>query len=338
MPPGYVGKRGAQRYLAERERDRAQWLAGQITFQKAAQTWAEVTKTRVKPTSFQRYESVLVHHLLPEFGPLYIQRLRPADIQRFITQKCTELAPSTVRNSVAFVLSSVLDLAVQHEQLLRSPMPRRLIYPRQETPKVGRALTPKEVKALLEASDGPIWPILVTCIWSGMRIGEVLAMRWRHLDEAQRRYNVTETLTLDRRFQSAKTRSSAAPVALSPNLLHVLKIQQQQVARRRLQAKKWTDMDLIFPNPHGQPLTYGWVYHHFQRALQSANLGGPLRLHDLRHTTAALLAREGADIKTISEQLRHSSITITMDIYGHLYPEQRDEAVARLDRLLEMGR
>ena len=137
VPPEYTGKRGALRFLGERESQRDMIVAGQITFEQSASTWLEATKTRVKPPSWEHYDVALRNHLLPEFGSRQIQGLRPADIQQFVTKKCTRLSVSYVRDAVVFVLRNILDLAVQHEQLSRSPVPRRLIYPRQEKKRMG---------------------------------------------------------------------------------------------------------------------------------------------------------------------------------------------------------
>ena len=105
------------------------------------------------------------------------------------------------------------------------------------------------------------------------------------------------------------------------------------LAEQALKAKQWTDNDLIFPGRKGQPLYQKRVAHQLKKATESADIG-PMTLHDLRHTCASMLINEGADIKTVSEQLRHSSITITLDTYGHLYPERREEAVSKLDALM----
>jgi integrase len=336
VPPEYTGKRGALRFLGERESQRDMIVAGQITFEQSASTWLEATKTRVKPTSWEHYDVALRNHLLPEFGSRQIQGLRPADIQQFVTKKCTRLSVSYVRDAVVFVLRNILDLAVQHEQLSRSPVPRRLIYPRQEKKRMGRALTPDEAQQLLQHADPMFWPIFVTGLWSGMRIGEVLAMRWEHLDLERQRYEVWETLTQDLRFQSAKTSGSVAPVSLSPYLCTVLEDQRRQVAEWALEAKKWEENGLVFPDKKGKPLYQNRASHQLRKAAAGAKIGR-VALHDLRHTCASLLIHEGADIKTVSEQLRHSSITITLDTYGHLYPERREEIVSKLDTLMGVG-
>jgi len=333
VPPAYPGKRGAERFLIERESKKDMIAAGQATFAQVAETWVATTQGRVKPTSFIRYDLVLNKHLLPTYGDKQIQSLKPAEIQLYISRLCETLSVAYVRDSVAFVLRSVLELAVQHELLARSPVPRRLIYPRQEKRRQPHAVTAKEAKRLLEEADPLFYPIFAVGLFAGLRIGEVLGMKWEYLDLEARRYHVHETLTQQMTFQSAKTQSSNAPVALSPYLCRVLEDHQADYGQRRLAADTWGDDTLIFCDEKGRPFKQSRARNQLKRAAKFAGIEG-VGLHDLRHSCASLLVQAGADIKTVSEQLRHSSITITMDHYSHLYPEQLDAAVHKLDALV----
>jgi integrase len=334
VPPTYPGKRGAERYLVEQEAQKDMMAAGHSTFQQAAETWLSVTQGRVKPTSYDRYTQVYRTHLLPEYGPMKLTEIQPPQVQAFITEKCERLSVSTVRDAIAFVLRGMLELAVQHRLLPLNPVPKRLFYPKKRKKKrIGRALEAEQVQELLRNSDPAYFPVFCVGFFSGMRIGEIMAMRKQYLDLEARRYHVHETYTQKRTWQDAKTENSIGSVALSPYLCEMLTKHLAEVAQRQLQAGVWADETLIFPNDRGEPLLYGTIKHRLQLAARACSLG-LVNPHDMRHTLASLMISTGVNIKTVSEQLRHGSVSITWDEYGHLYPKQENEAMDKIDELL----
>jgi integrase len=97
--------------------------------------------------------------------------------------------------------------------------------------------------------------------------------------------------------------------------------------------------DYVFTAPRGGPLRRDLLFKRFVRpAIDAANLPPNLRLHDLRHSCAALLIELGAHPKAIQERLGHSSITVTMDVYGHLFPAINEALTDRLDEIFQAAR
>jgi len=333
VPPDYTGKRGALRFLSEREA--SQDRRSRLLFETAADHWLETVKVRLKQTSYAVYEQGLRLHLKPYFAGRRLDQIKPADVQQMVLDLHQGgLSVAYIRRAVVLAIRGIYDMAVQHELTTRDPSRIRLVYPKDTPRQVPMALTAEQVRALLQNLDPYWWPVFVVSVWTGMRIGEVLAMRWCYLSLDDLRYYVEETLTQDRRFTSPKNDASQAPVPLSPYVCQVLVDQRQQVAAEQLQTPDWEDNDLVFPGTKGKPRLYRVALNYFKAACRGASLPETLRIHDLRHTCASLLIAQGADVKTVSEQLRHASITITLDTYGHLFPEQRDSAVEKLDELL----
>jgi len=201
-------------------------------------------------------------------------------------------------------------------------------------------LRPDEARKFLSAVPVRWYPFFLTAISTGLRLGELLAMKWGNMDWGSERYFVRETLSRRRYeyeggFTSPKTEGSAQSVDLTSACLDALKGHRQRQAAERLKmGEDYQDLDLIFATPKGTPLDQKNVVHRqFYSALESAGLRR-IRFHDLRHTCASLLINQGISPKYIQRQLRHASIDTTFDRYGHLFPETSQEATQKLDAVL----
>jgi integrase len=167
--------------------------------------------------------------------------------------------------------------------------------------------------------------------YSGLRFGEVSALRVRRLDLLGARIRVAEaysdvagTLHLGPP-KSGKERTVVLPRSVCDLLAPAL-------------AGKGRE-DLVFLAPEGGPLRQGNFYHRkYKPAVEAAGLPAELRFHDLRHTCAALLVAQGAHPRAIMEHLGHSSITVTMDRYGHLFPDEKDCLAKGLDEAFKAAR
>jgi integrase len=202
------------------------------------------------------------------------------------------------------------------------------------------AFTPAEVRGFLEHVPGRWYGFYVVAITTGLRMGELLAMRWRNLDWGRGQYFVRETWQRPRggrqaSFSVPKTEASIAPVDLPPEVLEALKAHRRAQSQEKLEAgRRYQDQDLIFATSDGGPLDDAHtVQRVFRPALRAAGLR-TIRFHDLRHTTASLLIHQGESPKYIQSLMRHASIDITFDRYGHLFPDANREAAERLGQTL----
>jgi len=175
----------------------------------------------------------------------------------------------------------------------------------------GKAATPKD-KLLFK-----------TAVLTGAREGELIGLQWGDVDWLNSQLHIRRTFNHGK-FMEPKSKASRRKIDLAPELVHELK-------KWKLACPKG-ELDLIFPTEEGTPENAAnLLYRRFFPALRRAGLPR-MRFHNLRHTYASLLIAQGEHPKYIQSQLGHSSINVTMDIYGHLMETVNQKAASRLGK------
>ena len=200
-----------------------------------------------------------------------------------------------------------------------------------------RSLSVDEVGRLLEACDDATYPLVYVAVCSGLRQGEVLALRWRDMDLERGTISVARTLHHRRgviEFSEPKTDRSRRRVSATRSLVTYLTGYRQD---RKILGMPTKADDLAFCHPDGRPISPSTLAHAFTAAVSRAGLEN-VRYHDLRHTFASLAFARGAAPKLIQEALGHSTVAFTMDVYSHLIPGANDSVADLLDGALPSGR
>jgi integrase len=197
-----------------------------------------------------------------------------------------------------------------------------------------RPLTSEECGAFLEASRGErLEALYMLAVHCGLREGELLALRWEDVDLEAAKPALLVRRTLTRREDGrgwvvgASTKSGKGRrVRLTRPAVAVLKDHRKRQLEERLRlAGLWEDQDLVFPSETGSLLNPSNLRNRsFKRVKARSGVREDLRFHDLRHTCATLLLREGVNAKVVSEMLGHASITITLNTYSHVSPDMHD--------------
>ena len=289
----------------------------------------EVCKPTVRLSTYIKYRGILKNHLNPTLGHIQIQKLTAQQVQTLYARKVKDgLSPKMVR-LIHVVLREALKNA-KRWRIISYNVCEDVSLPRQ-TRKEIHPLTREQAHALLEAARGHrLETMLTLALTTGMRRGEILALRWSDISFEEKRLFVRRTV--DRLSghsfveSEPKTQKGRRTITLPQFVLETLLQQRVHVDAAKEKAKtKWVDHDLVFPNGIGgftDPVCLGrW----FKKLLKEAGLPG-IRFHDLRHSAATILLSMGANPKVVQELLGHSSIVMTMDIYDHVLPlMQRDE-------------
>lgn len=300
------------------------------TFKSFAERWLS-GKVGVKVRTRVSYQGILDNHLIPYFGKARIAEMRRKNIQEFIGEKKEQgnLSPKSVSNILA-VLHEILEDAQVENLIARNPY-LKIEKPKKERPEVDYLRT-HEIPIFLKGCESSNhYALFYTAIFTGMRRGELLARKWGDIDWINRKLYVRDSLYKNE-FQSPKSEYSKREIDIGPRLIQVLKEHRAAQDRIRLKAgKDWVDKDLIFCRNDGRPLDADNLYHRdFKRILKAAGLRS-IRIHDLRHSFAAILISANHNFKYIQSQMGHSSIKVTMDLYGHLMPEVHDGAAKRTE-------
>jgi len=296
------------------------------------------------PRTYVSYRSIIDNHIRKELGAIALSRLEPQQIQEYYADK---LAKGRVdgkgglsSRSVLYhhrILSKALDQAVKMGLIVRNVA--KLITP----PRVARAklsvLDAGEASRLLDiASETPYYSLFSTLLYTGLRRGEAIALRWKNIDLLGLELRVVETAYRIRKefiIKEPKTFHSKRAVSLSPSLAALLReYREDQEAMRKKTGNPLTDEDFVFSWPDGRPLDPDVVTKAFHRISGKAGLTN-IRLHDLRHTHATLMLKAGVHPKVVSERLGHATVAFTLDVYSHVLPGLQEAAAEKFDRIFE---
>jgi integrase len=245
------------------------------------------------------------------------------------------LAPATVAHLHAFLHRA---LGQAHRWNFVAQNVASLVNPPRIPKREMRTLDPDEVRRLLYAVDSDrLQALYMLAVTTGMRLGELLALRWSDVDLLSRRVSVRGTLARrDQGLIVAETKTGRARVVLlTPTAVAVSQHRVRQAGGRRRAGASWACLDFVFTNELGRPLDPSNVrLRSFQPALKHAGLPH-IRFHDLRHTAATLMLRQGVHPKVVAEMLGHSQIGITLDLYSHVTPTMQQVAVDAVEAVLQ---
>lgn len=335
LPKGTT-KRDAKKILQEisKQVDKGLYLPEKKIpfFTELADEWLKYKKPNIREHTWKNYEGHVRNSLKPFFGDSKINRINYPSITKFISHENERKASVYHVRKSLIILSGIMKYAVKKRLIDSNPC---MDIDQEDRPK-GQSrykdaegmeiLRPDEIRQFLDKVDGMKYQTLfMLAIMSGARQGELLGLMWSDIDWYNSQVIIKRTYQHGR-FYEPKSETSKRKIDLGPTIIH--------------QLKKWklqcipNEKDLIFPSDTGTPLDKNnLVQRQFEPALRRAGLR-KIRFHDLRHTFASLLIAQGEHPKYIQVQMGHSSINVTMDVYGHLMNTVNQESAKRLDSVV----
>lgn len=328
-----------------REQEQGMLATGsQQTMKQFMEYWLEeVHRPTIRTSSYANYRGILDKHILPALGHIQVQKLTVQHVQKFYASKLKEgLSPKTIK-----VYHAVLHNALSHavyinlvsrnvSDLATKSLPKQTRYEIQP-------LTTEQAQAFLETVKGHhLETLLILAITTGMRRGELLALRWQDIDFDNKHLQVCRSVRREAKrglvVNEPKTQAGRRKVVLSSFLIEVLKQHRVRQLEVRLQAgTAWEDHGLVFCTKRGRLFDPTYMLVLFKKLLQDVGL--PLmRFHDLRHSAATLLLAMGVHVKVVQELLGHSNITTTLNTYSHVLPSLQQDAMNKMSDLFNRSR
>jgi integrase len=323
-------RRDAELFLTSTEHAKASGsyvdpVLGKITFD----TWAKEWRAGIvdlRPSTLARDDGYLKRYLQPTFGEKRLAEIDHAVVRAWVAGLIARgLAPSTVVLA-GLLMRKIMATAVTAGRIPASPC-NGIRLPRIEREEA-RFLAPTEIGALTDTINERYRGLVMLGAFGGLRIGEMLGLRAKHLDLLHGRVNVTEILVEvsgQLYFGPPKTRAGRRAVPLPRVAIDAL-----DDHLRRYPAAQG---DLVFSAPEGGPVRLAsWRRRFWKPAVEVSGLS-PLRPHDLRHTAVALWIAAGATPREIATRAGHTSVVTVLDRYGHLFPDSEQKVNAALDVL-----
>jgi integrase len=305
--------------------------------------WRAMGTISAKPA--ERYQQLIRNQIEPFIGAKLLQKLTTQEVEAWHAKLLTAgrhdgtggVSTRTIRD-VHRILGKALREALQHGLVLRN------VCAVQRPPKVEseemHILAPEQVAGFAALLDGHEFAApAVTALFTGMRRGEVLGLRWRNVDLAAKlikvRESLEETTAEGMQFKAPKTKASIRDIKLPDTVVETLQAQRKRLLERRMQLGlgKLADSDLVFPDWEGSPQRPDSFSARWTELSKRLKLG--VSFHELRHTHASQLIDAGVDVVTISKRLGHASPTITLSTYAHLFRKDDGKAADAINAALK---
>jgi integrase len=300
---------------------------------------SDAVRGTVRESTYSRDKYLVTNHVKPSIGRMKLKNLNARLLQSLYRERLDSgLSGSTVQK-IHHVLHKALTQAMRWELIPRNPADS--VKAPTPTPKEMHPLSALEARQLLEAARGDrLEALYVLAIHTGMRRGELLALKWADVDLDLATVRVRRTLTRGEDGRGyvvgAATKSGKGRhVRLTPSAVEALKRHRARQAKEKLKVGGlYRDQDLVFAGEGGNPINPSNLRNRsFKPLLERAGLPR-ITFHDLRHTCASLLFQRNVHPKLVQELLGHASVAITLDTYSHMLPGMGSEAADAIESAL----
>lgn len=331
-------------------------------------TWLEnYKKPKVRQTTYENYETLIKTHISKApIGKIQVQKLTTDEIQRFMRVKAEKGKKITVKeeveeygkkvvktrqvevplspravNLIHFLIQSALEQARKNNMVVRNVAKNCERY--KDEKKEVKPLTQEGAEALLKAlKDHRLFAAVFLDLSTGLRRGELLALRWANVDLEEGNIRITENLVRVKggsKVHNPKTKSSIRTINLPERVTEALKVHKarQEEERAKAEEKKeasYQDNGLVFCQPNGKRIQPRNFQRMFEGWARKAGLPKGTRLHDLRHTFVTNMFAAGVDIKTVQSFTGHSDTRVLTEVYAHAINEAQKKAATIMNGLL----
>lgn len=311
-----------------------------ITIKELIDKWLElVMKRRLKESTFREYSNASKKRIIAVLGDYEVAKLNTVTLQKYINDMSDEgLSPRYIEY-ICSILYGALETARVWKIITSNPLidverprPRRVEH---------KVWTVEEMNTFLEVAkviDPLIYAIVSLAVKTGLRRGEILALKWDKISFEERTINVDTSLMLGDggyTLTTPKTESSIRTITFGDLLLKDLKSWKAKQNKLMLATgNRYNDKDFVFTNTVGNHFDPSTLGHKFNMAIEAAGVP-KIRFHDLRHTHATISLEAGMSLKEVQDKLGHSSIKTTGDVYAHVTDNMKKQSSELFDEYIK---
>lgn len=313
-----------------------------ITVGQWLSVWISEYCGAVKDRTKELYISTIEHRIRPFIGSVRLSSLTPVIIQEYynkalkgLSDDVKAISPKTLHN-VHGIIHKALQQAVAIGYLKNNPA-SVCVLPKAQRREL-HPLDEQQTKDFIQAVEGePFRRLFLIALFTGMREGEILGLCWNHVDFEAGSITISQQMQLHKGEYIITTpkNSKSRVISPAPFVMQLLKEERTEQAKAQLKAgAAWQNRQgFVFTNSLGEHRKRQTVYKHFKKVVESIGLP-PVRFHDLRHSYAVASIRAGDDVKTVSENLGHASVSFTLDIYGHVTEDMRKTSADKMQNYI----
>ena len=308
-------------------------------------TWFEIyKKPTVKPKTLECYESIIRLHIKPSIGKIILRELKPEQIQKMYNKIGDELSPRMVELTHV-TLHAALEQAMKNDLIFKN-ISEATTRPKKVKTEP-RVLTVDEQQKFVRAIKGErTEAAFLLDLFSGLRLGEIVALRWKDIDFKNGLLKVNQTLCRVKNFDgnvkgktilsfdTPKTEKSKREIPLLNEVVISLRAHKARQSTEKLKAGElYNDTGLVFCNEIGSPIDPRKFTDIFYKLVEKSGIE-KANVHAIRHTFATRGLENGIELKVMQELLGHSSIALTADTYSHVLKDKKREAINKLQCLI----
>lgn len=355
----YISKSGFKRKsdakhhaeMVERQLRNGEYIAPSTsTFKQVADDWLKQYANDAKISSVRAREKAM-YHAIERFNTFPIQTIKKHDFQRFVDDMSSQYSKNYVDSIVAstnMIFKYAYDMKlikVLPSEGIKRPKKKRTVEESEDREIHKKFLEKNELFQFLEVAKNNHAPlnsfqVFTTLAYTGLRAGELLALKWSDIDFDNNTISITKTYynpnNNKKKYQilTPKTESSIGKITVDANVIKMLQDYKINV-QNNWKDELYVDNNFVFTDNNGYPLVIKKLSMWIQSIMARTNINKNISTHSFRYTHCALLIEAGVHIKEIQERLRHKDINTTMNIYAKITNSYKKDASQKFNQLME---
>ena len=305
-----------------------------VTFATIADDYLFRNQRRLATSTYNRYAGI-VTKLKDYFGDYTLREIEPLHVDQFTKSLIMEQYSKNTIAKYRVVLSQIFEYAMELKLINSIPIPKLKNSTSSES-FTFQVWNSNEVNSfLMQIEETPLYMPVYIAVHTGMRLGEILALKWNEIDFKNRQLTVRYAIDVNGKLKTTKTKQSRRLIKLTDSMIETLKQAQHKQKLHKLQfGNAYHKNDFVCTFEDGRAISRNYVSTTFRRKVKQYKFP-VIRFHDLRHTFATIALSHNVNVKVIQEILGHSSSRTTLDVYSHVIPTMQEQSLDILEKAFE---